>query len=143
MLYQKPPRGFSPRLDAVGCFLQYRDTLLLLLRCDNAPQGGKWGMPAGKVEKGEEKHTAMLRELEEETGLVVGRDSVSHFGTVYVKWPEYDFTYHMFGHNLKDMPIIHLRPAEHSDYRWVKPVDAFDLDLVDDLDECIRMVYHV
>lgn len=54
---------------AAGVLLTARSTgrSLFLLRSDD----GYWGTPGGHVERGETPYTAMLRELEEETGRVV------------------------------------------------------------------------
>lgn len=45
------------------------DDELLLVRRGNAPAAGMWSVPGGRVEPGETLGEAVLRELEEETGL--------------------------------------------------------------------------
>jgi len=64
---------------------------LLLVRRANPPAQGKWSIPGGRVEPGEEHEAAVLRELREETALVgsvvreVGRiDRDAPSGGVYV-----------------------------------------------------------
>jgi ADP-ribose pyrophosphatase YjhB (NUDIX family) len=44
--------------------------LLLVLRA-NPPGAGLWSIPGGKVEPGEDEAVAVVREVAEETGLVV------------------------------------------------------------------------
>lgn len=46
---------------------------LLLLRRANYMKtfGGKWCLPGGHIDKGEKSETAILRELKEETGIVI------------------------------------------------------------------------
>jgi 8-oxo-dGTP diphosphatase len=56
----------------VYLFVRRADTLLLLLREGTGYQDGAWCPPAGKVEPGETYREAGVRELREETGLVVG-----------------------------------------------------------------------
>ena len=44
---------------------------LLLVRRANEPGRGLWSLPGGRVEKGENDAAALVREMAEETGLVV------------------------------------------------------------------------
>jgi ADP-ribose pyrophosphatase YjhB (NUDIX family) len=44
---------------------------LLLVRRANEPGRGLWSVPGGRVEPGEDDHTALAREMHEETGLSV------------------------------------------------------------------------
>lgn len=44
---------------------------LLLIRRAHEPGRGRWSIPGGRVEAGETDHEAVIREVAEETGLVV------------------------------------------------------------------------
>ena len=55
--------GFKLVQAAGGVVLDERDRLLAIRRL------GKWDLPKGKVEKGEDLETAALREVEEECGI--------------------------------------------------------------------------
>ena len=55
---------------AVGVVIE-RAGKLLLVRRANDPERGKWSVPAGFVDKGEDPAHAAAREAEEETGLKV------------------------------------------------------------------------
>lgn len=45
------------------------DEALLLIRRGHGPAAGEWSVPGGRVEPGETLAEAVLRELEEETGI--------------------------------------------------------------------------
>ena len=73
----EPPRlvckgcGFVFYLDpkVVACTLTEMDRGILLLKRAIEPQKGKWVMPGGYVDRGEEVPAAAVRETEEECGL--------------------------------------------------------------------------
>lgn len=50
-----------------GIIIKESSSVLLMKRADN----GLWGIPSGHVEPGETVEQAIIREIEEETGLVV------------------------------------------------------------------------
>jgi len=54
----------------VGALIR-RDERYLLVRRGREPQAGLWAVPGGKVGWGESMHSALKREVEEETGLEV------------------------------------------------------------------------
>lgn len=55
----------------VACAILEKEGKILLLRRAIAPQKGKWVMPGGYVDRGEEVHAAAIRETEEECGLKI------------------------------------------------------------------------
>jgi 8-oxo-dGTP diphosphatase len=60
--------------DSVPCVggLAYDDSgRLLLVQRANDPGRGLWSLPGGRVEPGEDDAAALVREMAEETGLVV------------------------------------------------------------------------
>lgn len=59
-----------PEVAAVGA-IAVCDGALLLVRRRQAPSRGRWSLPGGRVEPGETAEQALLREVAEETGLVV------------------------------------------------------------------------
>jgi ADP-ribose pyrophosphatase YjhB (NUDIX family) len=67
MLYTNKPEVFDPKFDVVSCFVEYKGKILLLHRQDHKPQGNTYGVPAGKVDAGEDIWTTVRREIEEET----------------------------------------------------------------------------
>jgi 8-oxo-dGTP diphosphatase len=55
---------------AVVAFIE-RDNRVLLVRRAMNPERGKWALPAGYVDYGEDPREAVIREVREETGLEV------------------------------------------------------------------------
>ena len=55
----------------VGAVLFDDEGRLLLIRRAHEPGRGRWSVPGGRVEAGETDHHAVIREVAEETGLVV------------------------------------------------------------------------
>ncbi len=65
---------------AVFCLNEGNMKLLLIKRA-NYPDAGKWALPGGFIEIDEDLEPAARRELEEETGLVVGElEQLQTFG---------------------------------------------------------------
>lgn len=55
----------------VGALAYDIEGRLLLVRRANEPGRGRWSVPGGRVEPGEDDAAALVREMAEETGLVV------------------------------------------------------------------------
>lgn len=141
MIFKERPLNFESKFEIVSCYVEHNDEILILHRQDHKPEGNTWGLPAGKVDKGEDIKMAMLREMEEETGITKQTNELKFLETVYVKYPEYDFIYHMFKVVINSRPDIRLSSSEHKGYRWSSPSDVLKLPLVRDLDECIKISY--
>jgi ADP-ribose pyrophosphatase YjhB (NUDIX family) len=60
----------GPRVGCGAALVRGRDLLLVLRR--RRPEAGCWGIPGGKVDPMEPVEEAMVREIREETGIVVG-----------------------------------------------------------------------
>lgn len=141
MLHLTPPEDFSPRYHVASCFVECEGKILLLLRQRNKDRGNTWGVPAGKIDAGETPTQSIQRELQEETGITIPQNNFEHQQTVYVRYPDYDFVYHIFHVRIKEKPDVFLRPTEHQAHQWRTPQDARTLPLVPDQDACIALVY--
>ena len=142
MIFNKPPKNFNSRFTVVSIFMESDGRILLLKRLPNKSQGGKWGLPAGKVDPGEDISTAIQREIKEETGLLVSQKEFAHWGEFYVRYPDYDFVYHVFHINFKEKPLVKIKTDEHDNYQWEIPARAErSLNLMLGAAEIIKMFY--
>jgi 8-oxo-dGTP diphosphatase len=54
--------------------------ILLQLRRKDAEHGGLWEFPGGKIEPGEHPQSALVREIAEELGVIVGESALTPLG---------------------------------------------------------------
>lgn len=142
MLYLNRPKDFHSKFDVVGCFVKYDGKILLLRRQDHKTQGDQFGMVAGKVDEGETLEQAILRELKEEAGLIVSPDKLQYKYKTYIKFPGYDFLYHIFKITLEKSFDVKINPTEHKEFTWMTPLEALHFpNAMEDLDECIKLIY--
>jgi 8-oxo-dGTP diphosphatase len=55
----------------VGAVIKDDQGRLLLIKRGHAPAAGLWSLPGGRIEPGETDAEALVREMREETGLVI------------------------------------------------------------------------
>jgi ADP-ribose pyrophosphatase YjhB (NUDIX family) len=60
-----------PVIRCIGAVIHDPQGRLLLVLRANEPGKGLWSLPGGRIEPGETDHSAVLREVREETGLSV------------------------------------------------------------------------
>ena len=143
MIYRQKPENFNPKFDVVSCFVETNGEILLLHRQDHKPEGNTWGVPAGKVDSGEENLDTMIREIKEETGIQLTSSQISYFEKVFVRYPQYDFIYHIYHTKLCQKQKIVISPNEHKDFKWVSPKNALSMNLITDEDSCIKLFYKI
>ena len=141
MIYTKKPAGFHPKFEVTSCFCEYNGEILLLLRQDNKPQGNTLGVPAGKIDDNESLVDATIREIKEETGITIPTKTLEYIKKVYVKYSEFSFVYHIFRTQFVGKPEVLITQKEHKYFIWITPEKALKLNLIEDLDNCIKMVY--
>lgn len=81
-----PPEQERREVPCVGAVVFDDDGRILLIRRGNPPAQGQWSLPGGRVEPGEGAEAAVLRELNEETGLYGSVDR--HVGEVVRDAPD-------------------------------------------------------
>ncbi len=143
MIQKHPPENFKEKFEVVSCFIEHDSKILLLHRQDHKPQGNTWGVPAGKIDKGEGALEAIMREIGEETGILAEPHQFKFFEKYYVRYPEYDFIYHIFHLPVEEKPSVNINPNEHKNVLWLTPQESLELDLIPDEDFCIQSFYGV
>jgi 8-oxo-dGTP diphosphatase len=129
-IHEKEPAGFSPQVQVAACYLEVDNKLLLLQRADSKSEPGRWGVPAGKLEKGETPEQAAIRELSEETGIALERSSqIQYMGALYIRKPEIDYVYHRFRVQVDHVPDVRLS-NEHDNYKWASLKDLEEMPLM-------------
>jgi len=141
MIYTERPQNFNPKFEIVSCFLERNGEILLLHRQDSKPQGNTWGVPAGKTEDGEKIDDAVCRELKEETDYGVSKNKPEFIRTVFVQYEDYDFVYHIYRLVLEEDFIVKIDAVSHKDFKWTNPQEALGMNLIQDLDACIKLCY--
>ena len=123
----------------VAALIWEGDRFMICQRPAHKTRGLLWEFVGGKVEPGEEKKQALIRECREELGVTVAVDDV--FMQVLHAYP--DMTV--------DLTLYHARIArgepqklEHNDIRWIRPdqIGQYDFCPADEeILECIIREY--
>lgn len=101
-------------IEVVAALIWKDDKFLICQRPENKALGLLWEFVGGKVENGETKEQALIRECREELGITLSIGEV--FMDVIHEYP--DFTVHM---TLFNASIAEGEPQklEHNDIRWI------------------------
>lgn len=124
---------FDDAILCAGAYCTYQGKLLLLKRHPQKIYGNRWGVPGGKIEPGETLIEGLIREVFEEAGFWVDKNSIEPIHTMYIQsldsWSN-SVIYHMFYCPLTELPELIVHLDEHSEAQWVTPDEALKLPLV-------------
>jgi ADP-ribose pyrophosphatase YjhB (NUDIX family) len=117
----------------------YRADQLLLVKRRNPPSAGKWSIPGGVQEVGEQTHSAIKREVREETGIAVDVLDLLEAGDVIRRDANGRITYHYLILYYLAMPRGGLLCAgdDVSEVGWFTLDEARALDLADGMLEIL------
>jgi 8-oxo-dGTP diphosphatase len=112
-------------ISVVAAIIVYNQKILCVQRGANKYTyiSHKWEFPGGKIEVGESKDHAIIREIDEELGLKITVER--EYITVQHQYNDFHITMHSFICNC-DQLNIHL--TEHIDFKWLNVNELSDLD---------------
>lgn len=113
----------SKMVEVVAALIWNNDKFMICQRPENKARGLLWEFVGGKVEKGETKEQALIRECQEELAITLSVGDV--FMDVVNKYP--DITVHL---TLFNATISEGEPKllEHNDLRWITPDEIPQFD---------------
>ena len=110
-------------VEVVAALIWNGDRFMICQRPANKARALLWEYVGGKVEPGESKETALIRECREELDITVSVGSV--FFEVVHEYP--DITIHLTLFNAS-IASGEIKLLEHNDLRWILPAEIPDYD---------------
>jgi len=80
---------------------------------------GKWGLPGGGLHRGEDPLQGALRELKEETGIVLAPKALTAEGSTRVSEAGIGFEYHRYFARLPKALPVHMQQFEITQAVWM------------------------
>ena len=124
--------------EVVAALIWDKDKFMICQRPAHKARGLLWEFVGGKVEAGETKEEALIRECREELGITLSVGEV--FMDVVHEYP--DLTVHL---TLFNATIFEGVPQklEHNDIRWITPAEIPNYDFCPADEEILRKITEV
>jgi len=112
-----------PNVKVSVCIIYHKNKLLILQRPQNKMLGGLWEFPGGKIELGESKEVAAVREIKEETNLSIL--CPDYIGEVKHQYSHFKVTISLFLKKVNSISTLKIK----ENYVWttIKGLDKFAL----------------
>ena len=125
-------------VEVVAALIWDNDKFLICQRPASKARELLWKFVGGKVEKGETKEQALIRECKEELNIVLNVGDM--FMEVIHKYP--DITVHL---TLFNAPIAEGVPQklEHNDIKWIMPSEIHNYDFCPADEEMLKSIYKI
>lgn len=125
-------------LRVVGCIVERERAeddspeLLMVHRLPHKPEGNLWGLPSGKVEKGESDADAIIREVLEETGIAIDKGTLELLGEYHgcTFDDSQGLIYPTFRYRVSPDTALVREEDAHDELCWVTPTKTTELALV-------------
>ena len=121
--------------EVVAALIWDKDKFMICQRPEHKARAFLWEFVGGKVETGETKEQALIRECQEELAVTLSVDDV--FMDVVHEYP--DITVHL---TLFNATIADGEPQklEHNDIKWIKPSEIPDYDFCPADEEILKKI---
>jgi 8-oxo-dGTP diphosphatase len=116
----------------------FRDGKVLLVRRARLPGKGSYSLPGGRVEHGESLHTALAREVREETGLKIEILGLAGWREVMPADSATGGHYVIMSFAARWAGLEPVLNEEHDDFKWLEPGHFGDLKLTEGLKEMVE-----
>lgn len=141
MYFKKKSETFQTNMNVALAIVQAKNSILLLKRtASSSRMPEKWAIPGGKIEKYETFSSAIIRELEEETGIKFENKSIQKLVKYWVINENRTLTVSICNINLHKKVIPVLNKSEHDDYMWVDISQLSNYSLMEYLHEWIMEI---
>lgn len=114
------------KVDVVASVIQKDNKIFCAQRNLSKSMGGKWKFPGGKIEIGETREEALVREIREELDSDIVVDK--YLMTVEHDYPTFHITMHTY---LCTLEKGELTLKEHNDSMWLTKEELLSLDWAD------------
>ena len=118
---------------AVLCLIHQGERLLLQNR--RKKDGDGWTLPGGHIEKGESIVDAVVREMQEETGLTIHSPKLCGIK----QFPIENGRYLVFLFRTESFSG-EVRSSDEGEMRWISRSELSDFNTVNDFDELLRVM---
>lgn len=119
-----PPSGTGSLTDTrrpgVGCGAAITNDAgeLLLIQRLREPEAGAWGLPGGKIDFGEKVETAIVREIEEELGVIITLTNLACFSEIIDGGDGHHWVSPIFSAKIKTGHPRVMEPEKHGGWGW-------------------------
>jgi 8-oxo-dGTP diphosphatase len=116
-----------PPLKYTLCFLLYQDAVLMIHRKKKPWKDHLNGL-GGKLEEGETKEESVIRELKEETGIVVSEDQLIYGGLLTWKLPDEELGLYLFTAKVSEKDYFKgSKETDEGTLEWKKLSEVCDI----------------